>query len=389
MISTDAATERLHRHAHETYVDIAEGNRDGMRAEKQLKEMHRGVTREEWQTTASELRQKGRSAPSQDELRTPMSTAATFGGELVTPVYLEAEFLKWRQSGRSFADFGTLERPLPDYGMTMYVPTFNAPSAVAIQSAQNSGIQETDPSTSYLSLNLSTYAGQVVLSQILIDRAGPDFAFDEAIYDSLQTALAPQIDAFFLTGALAGAGGVTYTAGEFLLFTPSHGPSDAAVFSGVVGQAKNAIRTTANVFCVPDQLWCTPARLEYMRQCADAFGRPVLVNDGYGASNAAGTGQAEPGIDGNSGFTFQGLPVYTDPNIPVTVSGSYEQALVQAHAEIRRYESTPVLRTVTQQLANDLSVEIQLYEYVAGYVRRPLAVQGISGTGLGTSVAWT
>lgn len=386
----DAAAARLLQHAHEMATEVAHGTKAGRRAERQIREMNRGSSETDdhfARTAVKRFREFGHAGRPTFEMRTPMSTALGFGGELVTPVYLEQEYVNYLEAGRAFADYGCTSRPLPAYGMTVYIPEFSAGAAVAAQTVQNSGVQETDPTTGYLSFNLSTYAGQVVVSQQLLDRSGPSFEFDLAVAEQLAIDYNLQIDKFFLTQALANAGTVTFTASSFALYNASGGPSSGATFAGVVAEAKTNIRTTANVFQNANALFVTPGRLEFIRQVADANGRPLLVPSTDGPWNVAGTGAGDAGIDGPSGINLLSLPVFTDPSIPNNGSG-YEQALVLDTRQVRRYEGTRMTRTLNQTLANDLSVIIQTYAYVGGYVRRPLAVQAITGTGLGT-ISWT
>lgn len=385
---SSAATERMNQYAYEVASHIARDDKEGKRAKRQLAS-HESTRQHDGPAMRAlfhRLEERGRG--DRPETRAPMSTALGFGGELVTPVYLEQDVVPYREAGRAFAD-SVNRHPLPDYGMTVYLPYVASPAGIAAQGSQNSGIQETDPTTGYLSSNLTTEAGQVTLSQQLLDRAGPNFAFDLLVFDQLQRDYNPKVDTFVLTAALANANAVTYTASEFLLYTASHGPSDAAVFSGVVAQAKSNIRTTAGTYLNPTHLFMTPGRAEYMTQIADANGRPLIVERDNGPYNAAGNSvDGDYGIEGDARFRFLGLPVFTDNNIPVN-SSSYEQILVLDASQVWFWEGTPVTRAVPQTLANDLSVLLQMYSYVGAIVPYPKAVQAIAGTATGTSISWT
>jgi hypothetical protein len=377
------ACERLNRYSHEVEVHIAHNDKEGKRARKLFLEQRREVKdKDVIRRELNTLEERGRSEMSA-EYRAPMSTTLGFGGELVTPVYLESEVVPYREAGRAFAD-AVNRRPLPDYGMTVYLPYVASPAGVAQQSAQNSGIQETDPTTGYLSSNLVTMAGQVTLSQQLLDRAGPNFAFDLLVFDQLKRDYNPKVDNYVLTSAIAGANAVTYTAANFLLYTAGAAPG--ATFAGVVAQAKSNIRTTAGVFLNPTHLFVQPDRAEYMTQVTDVNGRPLIVSRDQGPYNAAGVStDGDYGVEGDARLRFLGLPVFTDFNIPA--NGSNEQALVLNAPNVWFWESTPVTRAVPQTLANDLSVLLQLYSYVGVIVPYPHAVQAISGTGL-APITW-
>jgi HK97 family phage major capsid protein len=378
------ALERQERYAYEVATHIARNDKEGKRAKVQLSGQisTRRDTAAEKREAVKRIEQRGKGdAP---EFRTPMSTALGFGGELVTPVYLESDVVPYREAGRPFADQCN-KQPLPDYGMTVYLPYVSGPAGIAAQVGQNQGIAETDPTTGYLSSALTTEAGQVTLSQQLLDRAGPNFAFDLLVYDQLQRAYNPQIDTFVLTAALANANAVTYTAADFQLYAGTSMDG----FVNEIAHAKANIRTTAGTFLNPTHLFITPDRAEYITTLTDTTGRPLVVQGQAGPFNAATTGTDDFDYEGPAGFKLAGLPVFTDNNIPVTASGSYEQAVVLVAKQIWYWEGTPVTRAVPQTLANDLSVLIQMYSYVGAIVPYPNAVQSVSGTGLGTSITWS
>ena len=383
-----AARQRLDQYAYEVATHVARDDKEGKRAKHQLTNMIGYRTDSAADKRAAQRNIEERGKGEKPEFRTPMSTALGFGGELVTPVYLESDVVPFRHPGRAFADVCN-RMPLPDYGMTVYLPYVSSPAAIAAQSAQNSGIQETDPGTGYLTSNLTTEAGQVTLSQQLLDRAGPNFAFDLLVFDQLQRAYNPAIDSFVLTTALANANAVTYT-GTFALY-PAAGanPTSTSSFAGHVSQAKANIRTTAGVFLNPTHLFLQPDRAEFMTAIPDTLGRPLITSSPQGPFNAAaGTGDGDYNVEGPAGFRFAGLPVYTDYNIPASSSGLDEQAIVLAANQVWYWESTPVTRAVPQTLANDLSVLLQMYSYVGAIVAYPKAVQVISGTGL-LNIVWT
>jgi HK97 family phage major capsid protein len=376
-------------YAHEVAVHVGRNDKEGKRAKSQLRyQISRGRTEGQAQESIRRLEERGRVEGGTVEVRTPMSTSLGFGGELVTPVYLEQDVVPYRHPGRAFADVCN-RQPLPDYGMTVYLPYVASPAGIAAQGSQNSGIQETDPTTGYLSSNLTTEAGQVTLSQQLLDRAGPNFAFDLLVFDQLQRAYNPAIDAYLLTTALANAGAVTYT-GTFALYPASGAnPTTTSSFAGHVSQAKSAIRTTAGTFLNPTHLFLQPDRAEFMTSIPDTLGRPLIVSNPQGPFNAAGASpDGDYNVEGPAGFRFAGLPVYTDYNIPASSSGLDEQAVVLAADQVWYWEGTPVTRAVPQTLANDLSVLLQMYSYVGAIVPYPKAVQVISGTGL-LNIVWT
>jgi len=382
------AAARLHRHGWEMAREAAYGTRAGRRVEAELRDRNRGHSPASGDGTAeqrkviTDFREYGRSQ--MPEFRGPMSTSPGAGGELSTPIFLTSKAITFRQAGRATADVFS-RQPLPDWGMAVYIPKFVTAPAVAQQLSQNSGIQETDPTTEFLEVPLiTTQAGQITVSQQLIDRAGPGWTFDEYVFAALYRAYNPVVDLQCLNAAIAVGNAVTYTAAEFVLYSNSSYDG----FVNEIGHAKTNMRTGTGTFLEPDTLIVQPGRLELVTSTTDTLGRPLVVRGEQGPNNSAGTALRAYGVEGPAGVDLGGLPVVTDSNIPVTSSGSYEQALVLDSEACWLWETTPTTRTVPELLANDLSVVFQLYSYTAQLITYPLGVQVISGTGLGTSISW-
>lgn len=369
------AQERLARHEYETAREIANGSKEGQRAEQMFLNSRRAGSPAETRAALGQLRDRGR-----EEFRTGMTTGSGSGGAFAVPVYLLDEYAPYRQAGRAFADQAN-KHDLPPYGMTVYVPAVSGPAGVAVQATQNTQVQETDPTAGYISTGINTLAGEVTISQQLLDRAGPGFSFDKLIWDQLQRAYNPQVDAQVLTAALASATAVAFTAGSFTLTTAS----GAGGFYSKVSGAKAGMRTAAGVFLDPTHLFVQPARWELIAAFADAQGRPLVVPAYAGPMNAAaaGNGNGDAGIEGATGYRFNGLPVYQDANIPTPGTGA-DQALVADMREVFLFEGNPVTRVLPQTLGNQLSVILQMFSYVATLVRYPAAVAAISGTGMAT-----
>lgn len=370
------ARTRLLAASHQVAVDIQTAP-----SEKRAKV--RDIIREEKRTGGKDevrdalkrydaLGQTGRS-----ELRA-MDTTASSGGSFATPIYQIQEWALYREAGRAFADQCN-HQDLPAYGMTVYIPHVTQGAAVA-SVAQNTAITETDPNAAYLSGNLGIIAGQVTVSQALLDRVGPGFQFDEMVNQQLLEDYAPKLDANVLTAALSGAGTVAYTDSTGFHLTTTGGVGG---FTSKVAGAKVAIRKGAGVFMKPTHLFLDPSRWEFVSAWSDAQGRPVVVPDYAGAFNAVAAGNAsgDYDVEGATGYRLNGLGIYEDANIPVPTAGA-DQAIVGALNQVYVFEGAPVTRAVPQTLANQLSVLLQLYSYTTTIVRYPTAVQTIAGTGM-------
>ena len=376
------AAGRLGEWEHQVEREIHLGTKEGRAAIKQLQTEYReGGTRPD--VAIETARQRG--SVGLEEKRTGMTTgggatASASGGSgaaFVSPVFFLADYAPWREYGRAFADQCS-KQGLPDYGMDVYIPAVTGPAGVASQT-EGSGVNETDPTAGYLSTALSTLAGQVVVSQQLLDRAGPGFSFDRMVFDQLNRDYAPKLDVLVLTGALANAGAVTYTSASFSVNTAN----GAGGFYSKVSGAKSAIRTTAGTVLNPTHLFLQPSRWEFIAAWADGQARPLVVPDYAGAVNAAAAGSSDgdEGIEGNTGYRLNGLRVFTDANIPTPGTGA-DQAVVADLNEVYVFEGNPVTRAVPQTLAGNLQVILQLYNYVGVIPRYQKAVQAISGTGM-------
>jgi len=300
-----------------------------------------------------------------------MDTTSASGGSFVTPQYLVSDWAAYRQFGRNYIDL-TNKSPLPDYGMTVYLPTVQSASAVSAQVGQNQGVAETDPTAGYLSSNLVTEAGQVVISQQLLDRAGPGIQFDQITFDSLQRNYAQTIDAAVIVAAIANAGTVTNSAAG------ATGQNVFQSFLSDIAAATAQMETTQGTVLSPTHAHVTGTEFAFLSTQLDAYGRPYIANVQANAavySNSDMSFSSPP--EGDTGFAVGGLPIIKDSNIPVT--GSNTRLVVSHMPEVWVWEGDLVPRTIPQTFAQNLSILLQVYTYYTVIVRYPKAVQVISG----------
>jgi hypothetical protein len=243
--------------------------------------------------------------------------------------------------------------------MYVYIPhvTGGAEVTAVTESSGSTTIADLAPTAGFLSGALKTFAGQVVVSQQLLDRAGPGFAFDKLIFDQLMRNYALNFDVYCLEQALASAGTLNYkgTTGKFELTKKEA----AGGFYGQVAKAKAEIRTTAGTVLNPTHLFVRPTRFEFMAAFANTQGNPLMVPGYAGPWNAAGAGNAggDEGIEGDTGYKFVGLPVFTDENIPDQGTTTNDQAVVGCLSEVWVFEGAITPRTIPQTKANTLQVE--------------------------------
>lgn len=311
-----------------------------------------------------------------------MDTTGASGGSFVTPQYLVSDYAPYRQFGRVFINDANMQS-LPDYGMTVYLPAVQNAAGVGSQN-QNSGVTETDPTAGYLSSNLTTEAGQVTISQQLLDRAGPGVEFDKIVFDQLQRAYNFAINAAVLVAATANSGVVT---------DASTGSTGADIMQDVysdLAQAQMQMETSAGVVMSPTNFYMNSTQWAWLQSQLDSNGRALIVPSYAGPFNAVAAALAGKDItapEGQTGYEMQSLPVSKDNGI--AASGSNAQLVVAHMPEVWVWEGDLIPRTIPQTFAQNLSILLQVYAYWTCIVRYPKAVQVISGARYPTSQTFT
>jgi hypothetical protein len=392
--------ERMGTWAHQMEREIANDTQLGRDAVVQLRGMQ-GVRTSPISTQAriKEIRDRGRASleAKQEEFRsravTEFRTGATTGGgatasasggggaAFVIPIFYESQYAPFREPGRAFAD-ACNQRPLPPYGMTVYVPAVQSAAQVATQNPEGAGIAEQDPSAGFIAGGLITTAGQVTVTQQLLDRAGPNVQYDQIMFDQLRRDYAPKWDTYVLTQALATAG---TSAGTFTGSWAFAAAPGTASFASKVAGCINAIETTSGTVMSPTDIFVRPTRWNFIESVGalDSTTRSLVIPAANGPFNAAvsqnQTGYV--GYEGNTGYKLFGLPVSKDLNIPTPGTGA-DQAIIGNLDEVWAFEGPLVPRVVPQTLAPNLAVLLQLYSYGTTIVRYPSAVQTVSGTGM-------
>jgi hypothetical protein len=384
-----AATERMALWAHQVEREYSNSSEFGRKAEEQLRNQFRTETAVETDRRLKEARERGRAGVDAKEaaangLRMEQRTGVTTGGgatasasggggaAFVTPVFFVSDYAPYREAGRAFIDQCN-KQPLPSYGMTAYMPAVQSKAGVGTQPSEGSAFGEVDPTVGYLTGSLVTKMGNVVVTQQLLDRAGPNFEFDRMIFDQLQRDYNAQVDAYSITTALATAGSITWASGYTLPALVSK-----------IGGANNAIETTNGTVMSATHIFMQPSRWNFAEAAGiDGSNRPLIVPNQSGPYNAFGSGNQTGKVEyeGDTGYKILGLPVFKDLNIPTPTSGA-DQVIVGNLREVYVYEGPTVTRALPQTLGNNLQVILQLYAYVTEIVRYQAAVQTVTGAAL-------
>lgn len=396
-----AALDRQFRWSNEVEHEIADQTKFGRFAEKQFREHYRSPQGDnngmspgsgpDYRKIYRECRERGRVGLSDKGLPGVEMRALTTGGgatasaagggaaAFVTPIFTEGDYVPFREFGRAFAD-ETTQRPLPPYGMTIYMPIVTSGEVVSTAYAEGTGVTDTEAAQGFITAGLTIIAGQATTSQAVLDRTGPNFEYDVVIWDQLERDYAPKWDIYVITAALASALTQTYN-GTFKVAATS----GVGGLYGQVALAKATMRTTEGTVLNPNRVFMDPIRWEAVAAWGDAQGRPIVVPNYAGAFNAAAAGSADgdAGIEGPTGYRFAGLPAFTDHNLPTTGgTANQDQVIVCDSTQTWSYEGAPVHRVLPQTQGGNLNVIFQQYSYGAVLQRYVDAVVKIAGTAL-------
>lgn len=379
------AGARLVEYEHQIEREIANDSEIGQRAAEHVRESFRESGANAPQLFA-EVRSRGRaSLEDKAELRTGITTgggataSASGGGgaAVVSPVIFLDEYAPYKQYGRAFAN-ACAKQELPPYGMEIYIPAVTGPASDT-QVAEAASVPETDPTLAYRSATVVIIAGQVTVTQTLLDRAGPNFSFDKLIFNQLNRSYAQNFDQYVITQALAGATTQSW-AGNSGVFDLA-ATSGSGGFVGQVLKAAGAMEELEGTVTTPSALFLKPSRWRFIESWGDSSGRPVVVPNDGGQFNAWGYGPGDHTIDGFTGYNLGGLPVHKDPNIPFQGTTTLDQAIVADLSQVYVFEGPQNPRVLPQTLAGTLQVILQTFSYASALPLYPAAVTDITGTG--------
>jgi HK97 family phage major capsid protein len=306
-----------------------------------------------------------------------LTTVNGAGGEFVPPLWLEREFVRLARPGRITANLVPTSA-LPAGTDSINVPKVSTGTAVAVQATQNTGVQNTDLTTTSISSTVTTIAGGQTVSLQLIEQS--PLNVDDVILSDLAGAYAQQYNTLILSGSGTGGnptGMLTLSGTNAITYTQAS-PTVALLYS----QIANAIQTVhTNRFLPPDTIIMHPRRWAYLLAASDTTGRPLVTPSANSPMNAVGN-QGEVASQGYVG-TIQGLPVYVDSLIPTTVGGTQDQIIVARMSDLMAWEGNVKAEAFPQTYANQLSVFVRLYNYMSFQpARYPKSISVISGTGL-------
>ena len=251
-------------------------------------------------------------------------------------------------------------------------------STTALQSSEAGAVQDSSPVTDYLSLSVNTVAGKIDLSRQLFDRSNP--SVDTVLAQDLAADHAKQLDTQLLTQA---TNGVTVLSGTNAITFTTGSPMVALLYPKVADAIQ---QVGVNRFAAAEAIVMHPRRWAWISAALDSQNRSLVVPESNSASNAVGV-FSQPTAEGAVG-TVQGLPVFLDANIPITLGAGTNQDLIivaRFSDDLLFEDPVPTVAVYEGVLSANLQVRILCYGYFAfTFARYAKANSIISGTGLNT-----
>lgn len=296
-------------------------------------------------------------------------------GEFVPPLWMVQEYVGLARAGSVIAD-NVRQENLPSGTDSINLPKLATGTAVAEQATQNTAVQNTDATSTSVTANVATIAGQQVLAVQLIEQS--PINMDTVILADLAADYATKKDVFVINNNAANKRGLLNVTGVVSVTYTDASPTVPELYPKVQDGIQQ-IHT--NRFLPPQKVFMHPRRWAWFLSALDSQNRPLVTP--YAAMNAAGAfgGVQSEGLVGELG----GLPVYVDPSIPTNLgAGTNEDRIIIARTDdVILFEGTPRAEAFRETKADQLSVLLRFYNYIALHSERfPKSIAVISGTGL-------
>lgn len=314
-----------------------------------------------------------------------VARAVSTGGApgLVVPQYLIDLYAPKGRPGRKFAD-QCRKHPLPDTGMTVYIPRQTAKTSVGDQASENTAVTEADYADELISVPVRTAAGSQTVSRQSVERS---LGTEDIVFADLLKSYDQNLDSQLINapawGLLAVANTITYTDAD---------PSVTELYLKILGAAAGVEDTLmdtdeGDIFTLMrGRRWTW-----LMSQMVDQW--PFIATQGGGALSVGSNAEA-PYSAGIRGHLPNGGDVVTDNNLPSTQGTGTDQdvivAVARQEAHLWEDASAPLYIRAEQPSAKKLGIDLVVYGYYAACFNRVVDAQGapkavhqqIVGTGL-------
>ena len=299
------------------------------------------------------------------------------GGYAVPPAWLMDQYIELARPGRAFANL-VQRQSLPGGTDSINIPKLLTGTATGVQTADNTPVVDVDLTDTFINAPVRTIAGAQGVSIQLIDQS--PIAFDDVVFRDLVAAHAATTDQQVIsgTGLNGQVLGVDATPGILTV------PAAAVTIQGVYSAIANAVQTVHTTrFLPPEVIVMHPRRWGWFLSLLDTQQRPLFLPSTNNPMNAGGilTDVASQQVVGQ----MHGLPVVTDPNISTTAgvgtaAGTNDVIYVLRASDLVLWESGVRARVLPETKAQNLTVLLQIYNYLAFSAGRyPQAVVEITG----------
>ena len=306
-----------------------------------------------------------------------LTTTDGSAGEFVPPLWMVDKFVDLARARRVIAD-KVAQEALPTGTDSINLPVLATGTAVAVQSSQNTAVQNTDATTSSVTAAVQTVAGQQVIPLQLLEQS--PINMDAVLLRDLARDYATKLDVAVINGSVTNAKGLLNVTGinavTYTDATPTVGELYPKVADGI-----QQIHTGR--FEAPDVIFMHPRRWAWCMSALDANGRPLVVPSAQAPFNSLGLADSV----NSQGYvgTMQGVPVFVDPSIPINLgAGTNEDRIIVLNsADVILFEGSPRAEAFRETKADQLSVLLRFYNYYALHAARyPKAISVVAGTGL-------
>lgn len=308
-----------------------------------------------------------------------LNTTDTSGGDFVPPVYLIDQYAAFARAQRVVAS-EVNNLPLPPGTDSISLPRVTGGTAVAEVTSQNTTIQNTDAVTDTVTAAVTTLAGGQTLSVMLIEQSPVNV--DQIIMADLMSALAQKVDQFVISNNASGKYGITAVSNINAVTYTTTSPTASGLYAKV---ADGIQQIHSGRFAAPTKIFMHPRRWAFFLAAADSSNRPLIVPNAGGPMNVMGNQDGV--VSSGAAGSLQGLPVFLDANIPTNLGAgtNQDQIIIVKHDDCWLWESAPRAEVFRETLADQGSVYVRLYSYLAFQGGRyPEAIATIGGTGLAT-----
>jgi HK97 family phage major capsid protein len=414
------ARERQQRHQQELSVEMPD--REKRREAEATRRLERALSGEGYGGSPREQRMARREMRTLERfsaMGVPMyekriiSRTDGQGGYEVPPLWLVDEYISYLRAGRVLADLWH-NFPLPSGTDSINIPRFTTGTATGTQPGDGAPLPGRDAQDNFVQARVMTVAGQEDAAMQLLDQS--PLNYDEIIFMDLAADYNMQLSAQLLLGSGFPQLNGLYPQPGQLWGNASLGTAGAtnsgfyAIASGTTtaqfvgansmytaaGQLKSKMHR--NRFLPPTAWVANPAVWEALATAVDGNSRPLVTPEGNGPFNAIS--QLGEAVSEGLAGKISTLPIYLDPNIPLTFGGTsatqpYIGAISNGHTapvdgsggsstnanvftpligarwdDLFLWEGDVRTRVLSEVLSGNLAVRFQLYAYAASMPNR-------------------